>query len=88
MNVGRVPQIAQAYDLSRIFGWMAQIAGLKNINQFKIQVLPPGQGPSPGMLPIPMGGGTSPAMAPQSNPAMSGMPANGGNTFVPPIESN
>ena len=36
------PQIMQEYDMGRIFGWVAQLAGLKNINQFKVQaqVLP------------------------------------------------
>lgn len=52
LNVGRVPQIAQSYDLAKIFSWMASIAGLKNISQFKIQVLPPGVGPGPGMIPV------------------------------------
>ena len=49
-GLGRMPQIAMAYDLGKIFAWMANLAGLKNINQFKIQVLPPGVGPSPGMV--------------------------------------
>lgn len=52
LNVGRVPQIAMQYDLSKIFAWMANIAGLKNISQFKIQVMPPGMGPAPGSIPI------------------------------------
>ena len=33
-----MPEIAQQYDTGRIFAWVAQLAGLKNINQFKIQV--------------------------------------------------
>lgn len=32
------PQVAQKYDIARIFAWVAQLAGLKNINQFKIQM--------------------------------------------------
>jgi hypothetical protein len=56
MGLGRMPQIATQYDLGRIFAWMANLAGLKNINQFKIQVLPPGVGPSPGMVPVGPGG--------------------------------
>lgn len=40
------PQIMMQYDVSRMFGWMAQLAGLKNINQFKVQVLPPGVAPT------------------------------------------
>lgn len=34
------PQVAMAYDWSRIFAWVAQLGGLKNINQFKVQVVP------------------------------------------------
>jgi hypothetical protein len=38
----QMPNIAQQYDMGGIFGWMAQLAGLKNIKQFKVQVAPPG----------------------------------------------
>lgn len=31
-----VPQIAMSYDLGGIFAWMAQLAGLKNITQFRV----------------------------------------------------
>ena len=34
------PQIAQGFDWMRIFAWAAQLAGLKNINQFKVQMVP------------------------------------------------
>lgn len=34
------PQIAMGFDWSRIFAWAAQLAGLRNINQFKIQIAP------------------------------------------------
>ena len=34
------PELAQQYDVGRIFAWVAQLAGLKNINQFKIQFAP------------------------------------------------
>jgi hypothetical protein len=36
----QVPQIAMSYDWSRIFSWVAKLAGLRNIDQFKVQVLP------------------------------------------------
>jgi hypothetical protein len=52
-NMRNYPQIAQEYDLGRIFAWVAQIAGLKNINQFKVQVLPPGVGQPPGTVALP-----------------------------------
>ena len=34
------PQVAMGYDWARIFAWVAQLAGLKNISQFKVQVVP------------------------------------------------
>ena len=40
MGLQKMPQIGQQYDLGGIFGWMARLAGLTNINQFKIQVAP------------------------------------------------
>ena len=33
-----MPEIAQAYDLGKIFEWMAQLAGLKNISEFRLDV--------------------------------------------------
>lgn len=39
-SILQVPQIGMQYDLAGIFTWVAQLAGLKNITQFKIQVLP------------------------------------------------
>jgi hypothetical protein len=36
------PQVAMGFDWTKIFTWVGSLAGLKNINQFKIQVLPPG----------------------------------------------
>lgn len=34
------PTVMQQYDIGRIFGWVAQLAGLKNINQFKLEISP------------------------------------------------
>lgn len=42
-QAGKMPAIAQGYDFAKIFAFIAQLAGLKNINQFKIQVVPDGQ---------------------------------------------
>lgn len=54
-QVARMPQVLMQYDMGRIFAWVAQLAGLKNINRFKIQVLPPGmQQPPPGSNVVPM----------------------------------
>lgn len=34
------PQVSMEYDWGRIFGWVAQLGGLKNIRQFRVQVVP------------------------------------------------
>jgi hypothetical protein len=34
------PIVAMSYDWGRIFAWVAQLGGLRNINQFKIEVMP------------------------------------------------
>ncbi len=38
-----VPGLVEQYDVARIFAWVAQLAGLKNINRFKIEIAPDGQ---------------------------------------------
>ena len=37
-----LPQLAQQYDLAKIFAYTAQVGGLKNINQFRVQLGDPG----------------------------------------------
>ncbi len=36
----KVPGLAEQFDIARIFAWVAQLTGLKNINQFRVQVVP------------------------------------------------
>jgi hypothetical protein len=36
VGLAQMPQVAANYDIAGIFSWMAQLAGLKNITQFKI----------------------------------------------------
>lgn len=36
----KLPQVMAQYDFGRIFAFVAQLAGLKNINQFRVQVVP------------------------------------------------
>lgn len=36
----QIPQIATQYDVAGIFSWVAQLAGIKNISQFKLEVAP------------------------------------------------
>jgi hypothetical protein len=55
-NIAQMPQIASEYDIGKIFAWTAKLAGLKNITQFKVQMLQPGQAPPGNVIPMPMGG--------------------------------
>ena len=36
-QMAQSPQVLQSYDLGKIFSWVAQLGGLKNVNQFKIE---------------------------------------------------
>lgn len=42
VGMKQMPEIAMQYDIAKIFAWTAQLAGLKNINQMRIQTAPPG----------------------------------------------
>ena len=76
------PQVAMQYDWSRIFAWVAQLAGLKNINQFKIQVTPDQmlqqQATAGNVIPMPQKPGTSAA-----SPGNSASTAAGLNALAP-----
>jgi hypothetical protein len=37
------PILGQQFDISKIFTYVAQIAGLRNVNQFRVQIVPDGQ---------------------------------------------
>lgn len=52
LGVNQMPQIAMQYDLAKIFSWMSQLSGLKNIKRFRINIQQPGMNP--------MGGGVVP----------------------------
>jgi hypothetical protein len=64
------PQVAMGFDWVKIFTWVGSLAGLKNISQFKVQVMPPGMDmtnpvAAGNVIPMPMaagpgGGGGSP----------------------------
>ena len=41
-SISTIPAVAQQYDFGKIFGHVAQLAGLKNINQFRVQVVDDG----------------------------------------------
>lgn len=40
LGISQVPALAQSFDLTGIFIWIAQLAGLKNITRFRLQVQP------------------------------------------------
>lgn len=42
-SISKIPQIMGSYDIPKIFGFVAQLSGIKNINQFRVQVVPDGQ---------------------------------------------
>lgn len=51
----QIPQVAGQYDLGGIFAYVAQLAGLRNITQFRVNVMPQGMPPGvtpPGMVPV------------------------------------
>lgn len=60
------PQVAMGYDWARIFAWVAQLGGLKNIHQFKIQLTPQEQ-----LLQLAQKGNVIPMRPPQG----AGMPS-------------
>ena len=40
LTMAKVPGLLEQYDVARIFAWVAQLTGLKNINQFRVEVVP------------------------------------------------
>lgn len=77
-NVRNMPQqVAMQYDWSRIFAWAAQIGGLKNIQQFKIQVVPDQQIANQAQA------GNVVPMRPGSGAPALGLPAPGGSGVQP-----
>lgn len=41
-QVRNFPQIMQQYDMAKIFAFVAQLAGIKNIEQFRVNIVPDG----------------------------------------------
>lgn len=70
-QAGAMPQVMAQFDFTKIFAFVAQLAGLKNIQSFRIQIVP--DGAMPGMV---QAGNSIPAGDPANLP---GVEANGGN---------
>jgi hypothetical protein len=43
LGIERMPTIGAQYDIGRLFAWVAQLSGLRNIDQFRIEVASPQQ---------------------------------------------
>jgi hypothetical protein len=39
-GMAQIPDVLMQYDLGKVFGYVAHLAGIKNLNEFKIQVEP------------------------------------------------
>lgn len=79
-QMGQSPAVLAQYDLSKIFGFVAQLAGLKNIGQFRIQTADTAQlqnQAAAGNV-IPLGGPSGPRRRPDG-----GSPGQGGGTPLP-----
>jgi len=69
-QIRQIPQVANNYDLGKVFAWMAQLGGIRNLQEFRIKVQPDQQvtqGAQAGNLvpqgtPAPGGGGPVPSL--------------------------
>jgi len=61
----QIPPLMAQYDIGKIFGYVAQLTGLKNIDQFKIEIVPDGlaqmQAQEGNIIPL-GGGGAAPGL--------------------------
>jgi hypothetical protein len=71
----RIPPLAQGLDWMKLFMWIAQLSGLRNADQMKLQIMPnqqlAGQVQSGQMVPAPVpGNGAGPPATGQFNPGV------------------
>lgn len=66
LGIAKDPRLAMGWDINEMVSHMMKIQGERNVDRFRIQVLPPGMGPSPGAVPAGVGpnGGGNPAGGP------------------------
>lgn len=75
------PQVAMGYDWVKIFSWVGSLAGLKNINQFKVQIAPQNidqQVQAGNVIPMP----NQPRLGPP--PGANSSTVSGNNGMAPP----
>jgi len=77
-QMAQSPQVLQSFDLSQVFSWVAQLGGLKNINNFKIEI------DSPEALAQQQAAGNVVPINGQSNPGAGGSTSQDGGTPIPP----
>jgi hypothetical protein len=90
-SMGQMPDVAMQYDFGKIFGYMAQLGGIKNLKQFRVNVTPDERlmqlAAAGNSIPLGGGGGRSrpngQARPNGSGGASSRPGANGGGTPVP-----
>lgn len=82
------PQVGMEYDWSRIFAWVANLGGIRNIQQFRVQVVPDGQlqqqaemGNVIPMLPKPGGSGVAPGNSASTAAGLNALGGQGGPTI-------
>jgi hypothetical protein len=67
MGISQDQQLAGQYDRGKIFEWIAELGGAKNVSQFKLNVQPDGvvaeQAAAGNIVPIGEGGGQTPGIA-------------------------
>ena len=73
-GMAQQPAVMMKYDIAKIFGWVAQLSGIKNLNQFKVEVGSPqqlaAQAQMGNLIPIRPGGvGAKPPARPKANGA-------------------
>lgn len=74
----RFPQLMMQYDMGKIFEWVSSLAGLKNLNQFKVQVAPDqalaAQAAAGNVIPYQQKGGARPASGPGTQTNVAATP--------------
>ena len=74
-GIQKMPQVGQSFDVPKIFAFVAQLAGLKNINQFRINVVPDAMAQRNAQA-----GNSIPLAAPKANPNEPGQIPGMGST--------
>ena len=72
VSIAQDPELRQTFNLARIVEYVAELGGARNIDEFKMQVMPPGMTPPPGAAPMDLmpPGGQMPGMPPAAGPPM------------------